>query len=98
MPNVVIVRNTYPNEAALRNVIRYALDKAVAVGGYGVYANIETAYLQMKFVKEGPLREFCVSDFRQNQEYHVFNVHDGGLFPLFTSVPEGWGGMRAGTA
>lgn len=52
MPNVVIVRNTYPNEVALRNVIRYALDKAVAVGGYGVYANIETAYLQMKFVKE----------------------------------------------
>lgn len=45
-----------------------------------------------------PLREFCVSDFRQNQEYHVFNVHDGDLFPLFTSVPEGWGGMRAGTA
>ena len=33
MPNVVIVRNTYPNEVALRNVIRYALDKAVAVGG-----------------------------------------------------------------
>ena len=36
-----------------------------------------------------PLREFCVSVFRQNQEYHVFNVHDGGLFPLSTSVPEG---------
>ena len=45
-----------------------------------------------------PLREFCVSDFRQNQEYHVFNVHDGGLFPLSTSLPEGWDGMRAGTA
>ena len=45
-----------------------------------------------------PLREFCVSDFRQNQEYHVINVHDGGLFPLSTPVPEGWDGMRAGTA
>ena len=45
-----------------------------------------------------PLREFCVSDFRQNQEYHVFNVHDGGLFPLVTSLPEGWDGMRADTA
>ena len=44
------------------------------------------------------LREFCVSDFRQNQEYHVINVHDGGLFPLSTPVPEGWDGMRAGTA
>ena len=42
-----------------------------------------------------PLREFCVSDFRQNQEYHVFNVQDGGLFPLVTPVPEGWDGMRA---
>ena len=47
---------------------------------------------------EGFLREFCVSDFRQNQEYHVINVHDGGLFPLSTPVPEGWDGMRAGTA
>ena len=42
-----------------------------------------------------PLREFCVSDFRQNQEYHVFNVQDEGLFPLVTPVPEGWDGMRA---
>ena len=34
-----------------------------------------------------PLREFCVSEFRQTQEYHVFNVHDGGLFPLSTTLP-----------
>ena len=33
-------------------------------------------------VMNGPLREFCVSDFRQNQEYHIINVHGGGLFPL----------------
>ena len=45
-----------------------------------------------------PLREFCVSVFRQNQEYHVINVHDEGLFPLVTFLPEGWDGMRAGTA
>ena len=45
-----------------------------------------------------PLREFCVSDFRQNQEYHVINVQDEGLFPLSTFLPEGWDGMRAGTA
>ena len=48
--------------------------------------------------KKRPLREFCVSDFRQNQEYHVINVQDEGLFPLSTPVPEGWDGMRAGTA
>ena len=59
---------------------------------------LKKAFWNKRFVFSWPLREFCVSDFRQNQEYHVFNVHDGGLFPLFTSVPEGWGGMRAGTA
>ena len=42
-----------------------------------------------------PLRKFCVSVIRQNQEYHVINVHDGGLFPLSTSLPEVWDGMRA---
>ena len=46
----------------------------------------------------GPGGKFCVSVFRQNQEYHVFNVHEGGLFPLVTSLPEGWDGMRADTA
>lgn len=46
----------------------------------------------------GPLRKFCVSVFRQNQEYHIINVHDWGLFPLATAFPGGWDGMRAGTA
>ena len=45
-----------------------------------------------------PLRKFCVSVFRHNQEYHVFKVHGEGLFPLSTALPAGWGGMRAGTA
>ena len=55
---------------------------------------------ELKYERRGrrPHREFCVSVFRQNQEYHVFNVHDGGLFPLVTSLPEGWDGMRADTA
>ena len=39
--------------------------------------------------------KFCVSVFRQNQEYHVFNVHDEGLFPLVNSFPAGWNGMCA---
>ena len=43
-------------------------------------------------------RKFCVSDIRQNQEFHIINVHDGGLFPLSISVPAGRDGMRAGTA
>ena len=43
----------------------------------------------------GPLRKFCVSVFRQNQEYHIINVHDWGLFPLATAFPGSWDGMRA---
>ena len=35
---------------------------------------------------------------RQNQEYHITNVHDMGLFPLSTSFPGGWDGMRTGMA
>ena len=33
------------------------------------------------FHNERHLREFCVSVFRQNQEYHVINVHDGAYSP-----------------
>ena len=44
------------------------------------------------------LRKFCVSDFRQNQEFHVINVHNGGLFSLTTTLPMECNGMRAGTA
>ena len=61
-------------------------------------------FLQMNTPKERdrlfqrPLRKFCVSVIRQNQEYHIFKVHGAGLFPLSTVLPTGWGGMRAGTA
>ena len=41
------------------------------------------------------LRKFCVSEFRQNQEFHVINVHDDGLFPLATTLPIERDGMRA---
>ncbi len=34
------------------------------------------------------------SEFRQTQEYHVYNVHNWGLFPLSTVFPGGWDGMR----
>ena len=46
----------------------------------------------------GPGGKFCVSVFRQNQEYHIIDVHDWGLFPLAIAFPGGWDGMRAGTA
>ena len=29
----------------------------------------------------GPGGKFCVSVFRQNQEYHIINVHDGAYSP-----------------
>lgn len=32
---------------------------------------------------------FCVIELQQTQEYHVFNVHDGGLFPLSTALTVG---------
>ena len=55
MPNVVIVRNTYPDDAALNNVIHYVLSKAVFQGGYGVTPEIEAAQMQMLFVKHTPI-------------------------------------------
>ena len=65
-------------------------------------AKTQSKHLETEFCRayrlSRPLREFCVSDFRQNQEYHVINVHDEGLFPLVTFLPGGWDGMLAGTA
>lgn len=43
----------------------------------------------LKKLLAGPLRKFCVSDIRQNQEYHIIHVHDGGFFPLSTAFPGG---------
>ena len=45
--------------------------------------------------KDRLLRKFCVSEFRQNQEFHVINVHNDGLFPLTTSLPIELDSMRA---
>lgn len=49
MPNVVIVRNTYPDDQSMLRAIHYALDKAVTLGAYGTSPNAETAYMQMQF-------------------------------------------------
>ena len=51
-----------------------------------------------KVLIEGHGRKFCVSDFRQTQEYHSYNVHNRANTPCPPLSPSGWNGMRAGTA
>ena len=43
----------------------------------------------------GPGRKFCVSDFRQSQEFFVENTHNFAYFPCPPCSPAGRGGMRA---
>ena len=71
MPNVVIARNEYPDDRALREVIPYALDKATVVGGYGAAPNAEAAYLQMQFVK----RAFYQTDALQLKHFFITLDH-----------------------
>lgn len=52
MPNVIVTRNTYPDTAALRNVLYYVLGKAAATGGYAVDSEMNNALEQMLFVKQ----------------------------------------------
>lgn len=47
---------------------------------------------------DGHGRKFCVSDFRQTQEYHSYDVHNRANTPCPPLSPSGWNGMRAGTA
>lgn len=84
----------------------YLIWMSEMLGGWLLSAYFETLdnlmtilkTVEISKAKQGPLRKFCVSEFRQTQEYHYYNVHDGGLYPLSTSFPGGWDGMRAGTA
>ena len=82
MPNVVITRNTYPDDRALHDVIHYALDKAVAVGGYGVSANAEAAYMQMQFVK----RAFFQTDTLQLKHFFITYSHEEAIFIDFDEM------------
>lgn len=52
MPNVIVVRNTYPDAKALHNVINYALNKTAVKGGYAVDCEENAALKQMLFVKQ----------------------------------------------
>ena len=68
----------------------------------GAYNEVKTIkstprihYLPLSVQQERLLRKFCVSEFRQNQEFHVINVHNDGLFPLTTTLPIERDGMRA---
>lgn len=75
----------------------YIIYTVTQTGSCDVYLAAETDVPAVQ-VTAGPGGKFCVSVFRQNQEYHIINVHDWGLFPLVTTFPGGWDGMRAGTA
>ena len=79
---------------------KYLIENLFGIEGWSIawYGVIIAVGMVLGVILGRPGGKFCVSVFRQNQEYHVFNVHDGGLFPLVTSLPEGWDGMRADTA
>lgn len=48
MPNIVIIKNTYPDFAALKNVLDY-IQRSTIIGGYAL--DPDFAYQQMKMVK-----------------------------------------------
>lgn len=65
MPNILVVRNTYPDLPALKRVLRY-VDKTQFLGGYAV--DPDFAFDQMRLVKEAyhktegvQLKHFIVS-------------------------------------
>ena len=82
MPNVVIERNTYPDDQSMKRVLHYILDKAVAVGGYGVNPNVEAAYLQMQFVKQA----FYQTDALQLKHFFITYSHEESIFIDFDEM------------
>jgi hypothetical protein len=82
MPNVVIVRNTYPDNAALNNVIHYALNKAAFCGGYGITPEIGAAQMQMQFVK----RAFHQTDALQLKHFLITYSHDETAYVDFDEM------------
>lgn len=78
MPNVIMVRNEYPDEQSLNHVIHYVLNCALR-GGYGI--DPEMAFEQMKYVKQSfykssgvQLKHFIISF--SNLEMIHLNLHD----------------------
>ena len=56
------------------------------------------AALADKHPTGGHGRKFCVSNFRQTQEYYSYDVHNRANTHCSPLSPSGWNGMRAGTA
>lgn len=82
MPNVVIVRNTYPDDQSMKRVLYYVLDKAVAVGAYGTSPNVEAAYIQMQFVK----RAFYQTDALQLKHFFITYSHEEAMYIDFNEM------------
>lgn len=82
MPNVVIVRNTYPNTAALNNVIHYVLSKADFCGGYGVTPEVGAAQMQMQFVK----KTFYQTDALQLKHFFITYSHEEAMYIDFDEM------------
>ena len=82
MPNVVIVRNTYSDIAALNNVIHYALNKAAFCGGYGVTPEIRAAQMQMQFVKQA----FYQTDALQLKHFFITYSHEETMYIDFDEM------------
>lgn len=82
MPNVVIVRNTYPDVAALKNVIHYVLSKAAFQGGYGVTPEIGAAQMQMQFVKQA----FYQTDALQLKHFFITYSHEEAMYIDFDEM------------
>ena len=63
-------------------VIHYTLDKAVAVGAYGTSPNVETAYMQMQFVK----RVFYQTDSLQLKHFFITYSHEEAIYIDFDEM------------
>ena len=81
MPNVIVVRNAYPDANVLRKVINYVLSKTAVKGGYAVDCEENAALEQMVFVKQAfhktealQLKHFVISF--ANQEAALINFDD----------------------
>lgn len=82
MPNVVIVKNAYPDTAALNNVIYYVLSKAAFCGGYGVTPEISAARMQMQFVKQA----FYQMDTLQLKHFFITFSHEEAMYIDFDEM------------
>lgn len=73
---------------------RVIMDIAIIIALMFILEKSGTIYISFLLIPR-LLRKFCVSEFRQNQGFHIINVHNDGLFPLTASLPIERDGMRA---